>query len=149
MHQVEVSRTISASPEQLYALISDLPRMGEWSQENNGGKWIKGAVGPAVGARFKGKNSKGVIRWSTLLTVATADPGKEFAFDVKAMGMKVARWGYRLEATEGGTTVTEYWDDHRVPPVKAITGLALNVRDRATHNAAEMEHTLAALAAAV
>ena len=149
MHQVEVSRTISASPEQLYALISDLPRMGEWSQENNGGKWIKGAVGPAVGARFKGKNSKGVIRWSTLVTVATADPGKEFAFDVKAMGMKVARWGYRLEATEGGTTVTEYWDDHRVPPVKAITGLALNVRDRATHNAAEMEHTLAALAAAV
>ena len=149
MHQVEVSRTISASPEQLYALISDLPRMGEWSQENNGGKWIKGAVGPAVGARFKGKNSKGVIRWSTLVTVATADPGKEFAFDVKAMGMKVARWGYRLEATEGGTTVTEYWDDHRVPPVKAITGLALNVRDRATHNAAELEHTLAALAAAV
>ena len=149
MHQVEVSRTIAASPQHLYSLVSDLPRMGEWSQENNGGRWIKGATGAAVGARFKGKNAKGVMRWSTIATVVTADAGTEFAFDVTVTGMKVARWGYRFEAVEGGTKVTEYWDDHRVKPMKVITGLALNVRDRPTHNTAAMEHTLAKLAAAV
>lgn len=148
MDHAEVSRIIPATPEHLYGLISDLPRMGEWSQENNGGKWLKGATGPAVGAKFKGKNSKGFLRWSTIVTVVTADPGKEFAFDVKAAGMKVARWGYRLEAVEGGTKVTEYWNDHRVKPMKVITGLVLNVRDRTTYNTAGMEHTLAKLAAA-
>ena len=28
-HQIEVTRTIAATPEQVYALASDLPRMGE------------------------------------------------------------------------------------------------------------------------
>ena len=109
MSDVEVSRTIAASPERLYALISDLPRMGEWSPENDGGKWVKGATGPTVGAQFKGKNRNGWRRWSTMSTVVIANPASEFAFDVKAAGLKVARWGYRLAAVEGGTEVTEYW----------------------------------------
>jgi hypothetical protein len=149
MEHVEVSRTIAATPERLYALISDLPRMGEWSLENNGGKWLKGATGPAVGAKFKGKNSKGFRRWSTIATVVTADAGREFAFDVTVAGLKVARWGYRLESVDGSTKVTEYWDDHRVKVMKVLTGLALNVPDRASHNTAGMEHTLEQLAAAV
>ncbi|MDO8390914.1 MAG: SRPBCC family protein [Actinomycetota bacterium] len=149
MDHAEVSHTITATPERLYALISDMPRMGEWSQENNGGKWLKGATGPAVGAKFKGKNSKGFRRWSTIATVVTADAGKEFAFDVTVKGMKVARWGFRLEAAEGGTKVTEFWDDHRVKVMKVLTGLALGIPDRVSHNTAGMEHTLTKLAAAV
>ncbi|CAB4364197.1 MAG: SRPBCC family protein [Actinobacteria bacterium] len=149
MEHVEVSRTIAATPERLYALISDLPRMGEWSLENNGGKWLKGATGPTVGAKFKGKNSKGFRRWSTIATVVTADAGREFTFDVTVAGLKVARWGYRLESVDGGTKVTQYWDDHRVKVMKVLTGLALNVPDRASHNTAGMEHTLEQLAAAV
>ena len=45
---------------ELYDLVSDLPRMGEWSPENTGGKWVNGAAGPVVGARFKGSNKSGV-----------------------------------------------------------------------------------------
>ena len=149
MQHVEVTRTIAATPERLYALISDLPRMGEWSLENNGGKWLRGATGPAIGAKFKGNNSKGFRRWSTIATVVVADEGREFSFDVTAVGMKVARWGYRFEAVDGGTKVTECWDDHRAKVMKVLTGLALNVPDRASHNAVGMEHTLEQLAAAV
>jgi hypothetical protein len=148
-HQVEVSKVIAATPEQLYALVSDLCRMGEWSPENTGGAWVKGATGPAVGAKFEGTNQLGKKKWKTLSIVAIADPAREFAFDVTAAGMKVARWGYRLEAVDGGTNVTQYWDDHRNAVITKMTGLALGVKDRAVHNTAGMEQTLDRLAAAV
>ena len=140
---------ISATPERVYELVSDLPRMGEWSPENRGGAWNKGATGPAVGAAFKGKNRKGAMRWSTISTVVTAEPGRDFAFDVSVKGFAVARRGYRMEAVDGGTRVTEYWDDHRSKVMAKVTGLALGIPDRAVHNTAGMEQTLEKLAAAV
>jgi hypothetical protein len=78
----------------------------------------------------------------------TADPGREFAFDVTSAGLKVARWGYRLAAVEGGTEVTEYWSDHRSPAIAKITGVVVGVADRAQHNRAGMEQTLERLATA-
>lgn len=68
------SRDIAAPAEKLWSLVSDLPRMGEWSPENAGGKWVKGATGPALGARFKGNNKNGVRRWSTTVTSWRASP---------------------------------------------------------------------------
>ena len=148
-HQIEVTRTIAATPEQVYALVSDLPRMGEWSPENTGGKWIKGATGAAVGAKFQGTNALGKKKWKTISTVTAATPGKQFAFDVTAAGMKVAGWGFSITATDAGTTVTHFWDDHRNSIIAKLTGLALGVKDRASHNRANMETTLEGLAAAV
>jgi hypothetical protein len=145
---VSVSRTISSTPEHLYELVADLPRMGEWSPENAGGDWVKGSPG-AVGSVFKGRNRKGSRKWSTLAKVMIADSGREFVFDVSALGLAVARWGYRFEAVEGGTLVTEYWDDHRSKVIAKITGFVVGVPDRAAHNRAGMEQTLERLEAAV
>jgi len=149
MSDIEVSRVINATPERVYELVSDLPRMGEWSPENNGGKWLGGITIPVVGSKFKGKNANGWRKWSTISTVVAADPGKEFTFDVASTGMKVARWGYTLEAVEGGTKVTEAWTDHRATLMAKITGLVVGVKDRAAHNRAGMEQTLERLAGAV
>jgi hypothetical protein len=148
-HQVEVSRIVSSTPERVYELVSDLPRMGEWSPENTGGKWLKGATGAAVGAKFEGTNQLGKKKWKTLSKVTAAYPGKEFAFDVTAAGMKVAGWGFSIEPAEGGTRVTHWWDDHRNAVIAKLTGVALGVHDRSAHNRANMEQTLTALAAAV
>src|SRR5277367_6047983 len=63
------SRDIAAPAEKVWALVSDLPRMGEWSPENAGGKWVKGATGPALGSVFQGANKNGFRRWSTTVTV--------------------------------------------------------------------------------
>ena len=149
MSDIEVSRVINATPERVYELVSDLPRMGEWSPENNGGKWLGDVTTPTVGSKFKGKNANGWRKWSTIATVVAADPGKEFTFDVASTGMKVARWGYTLEAVEGGTKVTEHWTDHRAKLMAKITGLVVGVKDRVAHNNAGMEQTLERLAAAV
>lgn len=140
---------IAAPPARVYELVSDLPRMGEWSPENTGGKWLKGATGAAVGAKFKGSNAKGRMRWNTIATVTAAEPGRAFAFDVTASGMAVAGWGFVLEAAEGGTKVTQWWDDHRNPVMARLTGLALRIPNRVTHNRAGMEATLEALSRAV
>ncbi len=148
-HQVEVTKVISATPEHVYALVSDLCRMGEWSPENTGGSWIKGATGPVVGARFEGTNRIGKKKWKTISTVTVAEPGREFGFDVTAMGMKVAGWGFALAPVDGGTEVTHYWDDHRSAVMAKVTGLALSVKDRSSHNATNMETTLDRLAGAI
>ena len=44
MSDIEVSETVTAKADRLYELVSDLPRMGEWSPENTGGKWLGGAT---------------------------------------------------------------------------------------------------------
>jgi hypothetical protein len=59
-----------------------------------------------VGARFKGSNKRGVLRWSTKPTVVAADPGQEFAFAVASD----VRWTYRFEADGDGTKVTESFE---------------------------------------
>jgi len=146
-HQIEVTRVIAATPELLYALVSDLPRMGEWSPENDGGKWLKGATGAAVGVKFEGANHHGKKKWKTMSVVTRADAGKEFAFDVKAAGANVAAWGFAFEPSDGGTKVTHYWDDHRNAVIAKITGMVIGVPDRAEHNRMNMEQTLERLAA--
>lgn len=144
---VSVSRPIAAPPDQVWALISDLPRMGDWSPENNGGSWARGATGPRLGARFKGRNGGGRRRWSTDVVVTACEPGRSFAFDVTALGLGVARWGYTIEPADDGCVVTETWTDRRGWLVKTAGGALSGVHDRATFNRAAMETTLERLAA--
>src|ERR1700712_1562430 len=110
---VSVSREIPAPADQVWALVSDLPRMGEWSPENAGGSWVKGATGPAVGARFKGRNENGKKSWSTAVEVTVCDPSSAFAFKVTSGGLAIATWTYGIEQHAAGCTVTETWQDQR------------------------------------
>lgn len=105
----ETSLQIQAPPEELYDLVADITRTGEFSPENQGGEWLDGAGGPAVGARFKATNKrKG--KWTTTCTVTVADRGRELAFIVGKPAKPSATWRYRFEAAESGTTVTEAFE---------------------------------------
>ncbi len=97
---------VDASPEVVYAAVSDVRRMGEWSPETMKCEWLDGANGPAVGAHFKGTNKRGFATWSTKPTVVAADPGREFAFDVGSD----TRWTYRVEPDGTGTKLTESFE---------------------------------------
>src|SRR4029450_9532737 len=57
MHR-EASIEIQASPEAVYDLVSNLPRMGEWSPEHIGGEWDRGARG-SVGGVILGQGGAG------------------------------------------------------------------------------------------
>jgi uncharacterized protein YndB with AHSA1/START domain len=146
---VVVSRAVAAPPELVWSMISDLPRMGEWSPENTGGTWRKGATGPAVGARFKGTNANGKKSWSTAVEVKRCDPAKAFAFKVTSGGLSVATWSFELEPSAAGCTVTETWLDERGWLVKTLGGPVSGVRERDDeHTRKGMEATLEGLAAA-
>lgn len=123
--------------------------MGEWSPENTGGKWIGGASGPAVGARFIGSNTRGRRRWRTTCRVTAADPGREFAFEVTGGGVfPVATWRYEIRPVDGGCEVTESWGDRRGALMRWYGTVVLGVSDRVAHNRAGMEQTLDRLKAA-
>lgn len=118
------SLRIEASPEALYDIVSDPSAMGRLSPECTGGRWLDGATGPAVGARFKGSNKRGFVRWSTTSTVVEAERGKAFAFEVGDSG---TRWAYRFEADGTGTIVTESREASKPYPfiAKAFTSVLL------------------------
>jgi uncharacterized protein YndB with AHSA1/START domain len=102
---------IQAPPEKVYAMLSDVTRMGEWSPECVKAEWVGDATGPAVGARFKGHNKLNwLIRWSSTPTVKVADPGREFTFETGRPGKEQTRWTYRFAPKDGGTELTESFE---------------------------------------
>jgi uncharacterized protein YndB with AHSA1/START domain len=145
--QVSVTREIGAPAERVWAMVSDVTRMGEWSPENEGGTWLGGATSPQPGAKFRGTNRIGKRKWKTVATVVDADPGRRFSFRVTTMGLKVAEWGYAFEPTATGCRVTETWIEQRARLFKPLARLVTGVADRAGHNRSGMEQTLERLAA--
>lgn len=99
------SIVIAASPEEVYALVSDVTRMGEWSPVCKECWWDDDTRG--VGAWFTGRNVMPERSWETRSMVVADEPGREFAFTV---GGDRTRWGYTFEEADGGTLVTESWN---------------------------------------
>lgn len=138
---------IAATPERVYALITDLTVLAELAEETAAMRWVSGSAA-APGAVFRGANRNGWRRWSTRCTVTTAEPGRCFGFDVVyPPGLPVARWQYDLVATPTGCRVTETTWDHRSSLFAAVSGVATGVRDRGRTNAEHIEATLARLKA--
>ena len=103
------SIVIARPPEELYDLVSDITRMGEWSPVCKSCWWDEGG-GLRVGAWFTGRNELPDRTWETRSEVVVADRGREFAFVVSATG---TRWSYQFTAVDSGTEITESWD---LPP---------------------------------
>jgi uncharacterized protein YndB with AHSA1/START domain len=144
---VSVTREIKAPAEQVWAMVADVTRMGEWSPENVGCEWLGGATSAQPGAKFRGSNQIGKKKWKSVSTVLDAEPGRTFSFRVGALGFQVADWSYAFEPTATGCRVTESWVDRRNGFFKPISGMATGVPDRVAHNRAGMEATLERLAA--
>lgn len=143
---VQRSIDIDAPADRVWALVSDLPAMGSLSPENRGGRWLGGARGPAVGARFRGSNRRGWHRWSTTADIVTCEPGRAFAFDVSSLGLAVSRWSYDVTDRGPGTcTVTETWQDRRGQAMNVIGLLATGAAHDEAYTAAGIEATLASL----
>ena len=143
--EVSVSEEIVAPAEHVWAMVSDVTRMGEWSPETEGGVWLKGATEATPGARFRGTNRNGNKQWKTSATVIHAEPGRAFAFRVSAGGFKVAEWEYSFEPTSDGCRVTETWIDRRGVVTRTLGKQVTGVADRASHNRRSMEQTLGRL----
>jgi hypothetical protein len=100
------SIVIARPPDEVYELVADITRMGEYSPICVACWWEEGD-GPEVGAKFTGRNVLPERTWETTSEVVVADPAREFAWVV---GPQIVRWGYTFTEVDGGTEVTESWE---------------------------------------
>jgi len=147
--RIEISRDIAASPEAVYQAISDVTRMGEWSEECHTCAWHEGFSGPELGATFDGHNRNGEHEWISQGKVIEADPGRAFAFECSMFDFHFSTWGYRIEPTESGSRVTEWTEDLRPESVLEMSSQMSGITDRPARNRQTMSGTLERLAAAV
>lgn len=105
--QDETSIDIAADPASVWALVSDVARMGEWSPVCRRVEYLDGATSSAEGARFVGYNRQFGARWSRTCVITTCVPERELGFHTLFRGATGTRWRYRLEPRDGGTRVVE------------------------------------------
>lgn len=143
--EVQEQISVAVPPDEAYAAVSDVRRIAGWSPECFA-VWVWRRQGTQP-ERFIGWNRRGVYVWFTTCRVVTAEPGREFAFDVTTFGQPVSRWGYRLTPAAGGTLITEYWQDQRNQTAttlgRVFTGSVARQRPQA--NRAGMRQTLSRL----
>ncbi len=95
-----VELEIEADAGVLYGMVSDLPRIGEWSPECESVDLGGRVTAPVENTTFMGHNAVGPgrrIRYSRHGRVLIADPGREFAFITDEGGRESTVWRYRFE----------------------------------------------------
>lgn len=101
--ELEASIDIDASPAQVWALVTDVPRMASWSPQVVRTK-VKGGV-VKNGATFSNLNRQGLLFWPTAAKVVRFEPHRDFAFRVKE---NRTIWSFELtDNGSGGTTLTQ------------------------------------------
>ena len=112
---------IAAPPDIVYAMVSDITRMGEWSPEAVGGEWLDGGTGN-VGDCFAGHNRTAEREWTRECEVAEACSGRGFTFVVGGVAANCTWWSYELEPSGSGTVLTErWWIVNKTPAMAAAT----------------------------
>ncbi|TXC99723.1 SRPBCC family protein [Streptomyces sp. ISID311] len=113
LFDVRARTQIAATPAEVYAVVSDLPRSAEWSPECTGGAWVSGRPS-TVGAVFLGENLRAedvvawapVVRgtWRTESQVVAAEPGRVFRWAMRdgAGNPQDSVWSYEIEPDGDG-----------------------------------------------
>ena len=131
MHD-SVTIHMNAPVETVWALVSDVTRIGEFSPETLDAEWLEGAVGPAVGAKFRGhvkRNGRGPMYWTTC-PVTECETNRRFVFAVVMGDKPVNTWGYELASSGSGTDVTEFFRLADTLPMRIYWSIAGRARGR-------------------
>ena len=151
-----ITREIAATPDAVWAVVSDITRIGEWSPECYRCEWDADQE-PGIGATFTGYNHVGEKEWSNQCTIVDWTAPQQVSWEVRLTGRTreifggdaVTRWGFKIEATSGGSLLTQTADDMRPEKLKAAGDAFLTeIPDRSIRNIETMQATVAAIAAA-
>ena len=99
---LSASTEVRASADEIYAVVSDVTRIPEWSPETVRAEWL-------APDRFNAWNRRRLGRWRTVAKVVEAEPAHKFSFVVQVMGRDWTQWTYFIEpgSTAGATRLTE------------------------------------------
>ncbi|MGI8536354.1 MAG: SRPBCC family protein [Mycobacteriales bacterium] len=98
---IEASTDIDAPPREVWEVVSDLKRMGEWSPQCRR-MHVFGDV--RLGARTLNLNHQGRVFWPTDAKVVRYEPQRAIAFRIT---VNRTVWTYELTETQAGTRLTE------------------------------------------
>ncbi len=147
----EVRLVMAAPPEAVYELIADVTRMPELSPEVVECRWLDGATGPAVGARFAARNkfSRGPAIGNKPVITAV-DPGRRISWSRTEPFGGTVEWTYEFLPHPEGTEVVESY--RAIKPVSRFGWWIIGTfssKDRAGLQRTGMEQTLQRLKAHV
>jgi hypothetical protein len=108
---------VACPPLDAWQLITDIERIGEFSPECIAAKWIDGASGPEIGARFEGTNHlittyRGDdidFTWIRVCTVTAVHQPSHFAYTVgdRFDGTPACSWEFRIDPLDGGCRISQ------------------------------------------
>lgn len=106
---VEAVVHVAAPPERVWPLVSDIFLIAELSRELQEVRWLPGYTGPAVGARFHGRNRHPEAgEWRTTSHVVQCQPPRVFAWAVEDPADPSAIWRFELTPRAGGTELRQW-----------------------------------------
>lgn len=101
---------IDASPDVVYAFLTDLDRLPTLSPENVRCEYLGDASSIEVGTRFRGHNKAGDYEWHADCEVTVANPNAAFTYLVPPDFEHATTWSYEIQADGAGSIVTERFD---------------------------------------
>jgi uncharacterized protein YndB with AHSA1/START domain len=105
----EATVHVSAPPEVLWALVSDIHLVASLSREVQEVAWLDDVREPAVGAAFKGRSRHPQVgEWTTTSRVVACDPPRVFSWAVENPDDPAAVWRFELTPHEGGTELRQW-----------------------------------------
>ena len=114
-----VETIAAATPSEIWAVVSDISRIGEWSHECRSGAWLDDAVEAKPGARFVGTNKVGRYTWSRTSEIVTADAPHVLAWRTEPSHRyrDSTEWRIELEPHERGTRIVQTYKILAINPV--------------------------------
>ena len=140
----EVRLVMAAPPEAVYEAIADVTRMPEFSPEVVECRWLDGATGPAVGARFAARNKfkRGpAVRNKPVITAV--EPGRRISWSRTEPFGGTVEWTYEFRPHPDGTEVVESY--RATNPVSRFGWVIIGTfssKDRRAVQRAGMQQTL-------
>ena len=105
----EATVHVSAPPEVLWTLVSDIHLVASLSREVQEVAWLDDVREPAVGAAFRGRSRHPQVgEWSTTSRVVACDPPRVFAWAVEDPDDPSAVWRFELTPSGGGTELRQW-----------------------------------------
>lgn len=113
--RVEV--VVDADVRDVWRVVADVTRVGEWSHECRSAHWLDGARAPATGARFRGRNRAGWLRWSRTAEVVAVDEPHELVWRTVPTWRypDSTQWRIELAPAPEGTVITQSFTVLRAP----------------------------------
>jgi hemerythrin-like domain-containing protein len=110
--------SVEADIDEVWDVVRDVTRVGEWSHECVGAEWLDGASDARPGARFRGRNRAGLFKWGRVCEVLRSEPYElVWATVPSARYPDSTEWRIALDKVDGGTQIVQEYRVVKAPKV--------------------------------